>query len=194
MDKENLKAIHKLLFIKKFKDYIFKSKFIITHQKNINIELNDWDQLSSNLKYKFSEMTKNFNTLDSVYAYWVEQVENKFTLAEMTYILNHFNSEVGSKQAIIIDNQISFHVQTSFSFTGIIKDFPVINKEKLLMQKAWREEDKKMRFDINKKENIKGQEFALSPLGKRYFITAILNVSGNITDFINKCLQKISST
>ena len=194
MDKENLKAIHKLLFIKKFKDYIFKSKFIITHQKNINIELNDWDQLSSNLKYKFSEMTKNFNTLDSVYEYWVEQVENKFTLAEMTYILNHFNSEVGSKQAIIIDNQISFHVQTSFSFTGIIKDFPVINKEKLLMQKAWREEDKKMRFDINKKENIKGQEFALSPLGKRYFITAILNVSGNITDFINKCLQKISST
>jgi len=44
------------------------------------------------------------------------------------------------------------------------------------------------------KENIKGQEFALSPLGKKYFITAILNVSGNISDFINKCLQKISST
>ena len=62
------------------------------------------------------------------------------------------------------------------------------------MQKAWREEDEKMRFDINQKENIKGQEFALSPLGKKYFITAILNVSGNISDFINKCLQKISST
>ena len=60
------------------------------------------------------------------------------------------------------------------------------------MQKAWREEDEKMRFDINKKENIKGQEFALSPLGKKYFITAILNVSGNISDFIKKCLQKIS--
>jgi alkyl hydroperoxide reductase subunit AhpF len=48
-----------------------------------------------------------------------------------------------------------------------------------------------MRFDINKKENIQGQEFALSPLGKEYFITAILNVSGNISDLINRCLKKL---
>ena len=28
----------------------------------------------------------------------------------------------------------------------------VIHNEKLLMQKAWREEDEKMRFDINKRK------------------------------------------
>ena len=192
MDKKNLKEIHKLLFVKKFKDYIYKSKFISTHQESIDINIKNWDQLDPNLKYKFIEMTQEFITLDSVYTYWIDQVKNNFSLTEMTHILNHFNSEVGGKQAIIIDHQISFHVQSSFSFTGIIKDFPIIHSEKLLMQKAWREEDEKMRFDINKKENIKGQEFALSPLGKKYFITAILNVSGNISDFIKKCLQKIS--
>ena len=194
MDKKDLKEIHKLLFVNKFKDYIYKSKFISTHQEFIDIKLKNWDQLDHNLKYKFMEVTQEFKTLDSVYTYWIDQVKKNFSLNELTYIFNHLNSEVGSKQAIIIDNQISFHVQSSFSFTGTIKDFPVIHNEKLLMQKAWREEDEKMRFDINLKENIKGQEFALSPLGKKYFITAILNVSGNISDFINKCLQKISST
>ena len=172
MDKKDLKAIHKLLFVKKFKDYIYKSKFISTHQESIDINLKNWDQLDQNLKDKFIVMTQEFNTLESVYTYWIDQVKKNFSLTEIAFILDHFNSEVGSKQAIIIDNQISFHVQSSFSFTGIIKDFPVIHNEKLLMQKAWREEDEKMRFDINKKENIKGQEFALSPLGKKYFITA----------------------
>ena len=191
MDKKNIKKIHKLLFVKKFKDYIYKSKFISTHQESIDINLKNWDQLDQNLKDKFIVMTQEFNTLESVYTYWIDQIKKIF-LTEIAFILDHFNSEVGSKQAIIIDNQISFHVQSSFSFTGIIKDFPIIHNEKLLMQKAWREEDEKMRFDINKKENIKGQEFALSPLGKKYFITAILNVSGNISDFIKKCLQQIS--
>jgi hypothetical protein len=191
VDITNLKTIHKLLFVKKFKDYIYKSKFITSNQKNIDINLKKWDLLSPNLKYKFTEITKSFNNLDSVYTYWIDQINEKFSLLELTDILNHFNSEVGAKQAIIIDNQISFHVQSSFSFTGIIKDFPIIHNEKLLMQKAWREEDEKMRFDINKKENIQGQEFALSPLGKEYFITAILNVSGNISDLINRCLKKL---
>ena len=191
MDITNLKTIHKLLFVKKFKDYIYKSKFITSNQKNIDINLKKWDLLSPNLKYKFTEITKSFNNLDSVYTYWIDQINEKFSLLELTDILNHFNSEVGAKQAIIIDNQISFHVQSSFSFTGIIKDFPIIHNEKLLMQKAWREEDEKMRFDVNKKENIQGQEFALSPLGKEYFITAILNVSGNISDLINRCLKKL---
>ena len=166
MDKKDLKEIHKLLFVNKFKDYIYKSKFISTHQEFIDIKLKNWDQLDHNLKYKFMEVTQEFNSLESVYTYWIDQVKKNFTLTEITFILDHFNSEVGSKQAIIIDNQISFHVQSSFSFTGTIKDFPVIHNEKLLMQKAWREEDEKMRFDINLKENIKGQEFALSPLGK----------------------------
>ena len=52
MDKKDLKEIHKLLFVKKFKDYIYKSKFISTHQKFIDIKLKNWDQLDQNLKYK----------------------------------------------------------------------------------------------------------------------------------------------
>ena len=42
VDKKDLKAIHKLLFVKKFKDYIYKSKFISTHQESIDINLKNW--------------------------------------------------------------------------------------------------------------------------------------------------------
>ena len=63
MDKKDLKAIHKLLFVKKFKDYIYKSKFISTHQESIDINLKNWDQLDQNLKDKFIVMTQEFNTL-----------------------------------------------------------------------------------------------------------------------------------
>ena len=73
MDKKNLKAIHKLLFVKKFKDYIYKSKFISTHQESIDINIKNWDQLDQNLKDKFIVMTQEFNTLESVYTYWIDQ-------------------------------------------------------------------------------------------------------------------------
>ena len=73
MDKKDLKAIHKLLFVKKFKDYIYKSKFISTHQEFIDINLKNWDQLDQNLKDKFIVMTQEFNTLESVYTYWIDQ-------------------------------------------------------------------------------------------------------------------------
>ena len=78
MDKINLKAIHKLLFVKKFKDYIFKSKFISTNQEFININLKNWGQLDQNLKNKFIDMTQEFKTLDSVYTYWIDQVKKIF--------------------------------------------------------------------------------------------------------------------
>ena len=78
MDKKDLKAIHKLLFVKKFKDYIYKSKFISTHQESIDINLKNWDQLDQNLKYKFIEMTQEFVTLDSVYTYWIDQLKKIF--------------------------------------------------------------------------------------------------------------------
>ena len=79
MDITNLKTIHKLLFVKKFKDYIYKSKFITSNQKNIDINLKNWDLLSTNIKYKFTEVTKNFNNLDSVYTYWIDQINEKFS-------------------------------------------------------------------------------------------------------------------
>ena len=79
MDKKDIKEIHKLLFVNKFKDYIYKSKFISTHQEFIDIKLKNWDQLDHNLKYKFMEVTQEFNSLESVYTYWIDQVKKNFT-------------------------------------------------------------------------------------------------------------------
>ena len=42
----------------------------------------------------------------------------------------------------------------------------VIHNEKLLMQKAWREEDEKMRFDINRKKILRGRNLHFRLWGK----------------------------
>ena len=105
----------------------------------------------------------------------------------MIYLINKASNQSRSKQAIIIDNQISFHVQSSFSFTGIIKDFPIIQNEKLLMQKAWREEDEKMRFDINKKvypQDLVGQVHADGEIIAGSFWDLYL-LLGNMQQIIN---------
>ena len=87
MDKKNLKKIHKLLFVKKFKDYIYKSKFISTHQESIDINIKNWDQLDQNLKYKFIEMTQDFITLDSGQSNLASGIKNQFKTKTNIYTI-----------------------------------------------------------------------------------------------------------
>ena len=45
-------------------------------------------------------------------------------------------------------------------------------------QSLWNDEDERMRFSIEGNANADAQAFALSPLGKKYFTTVILNLTG----------------
>jgi hypothetical protein len=46
------------------------------------------------------------------------------------------------------------------------------------MQHIWNKEDDEMRFSIDDATNYEGTRFALSPLGKKYFVNSILKLTG----------------
>ncbi len=54
------------------------------------------------------------------------------------------------------------------------------------MQTLWNDADQRMRFSIQGAANAEGQAFALSPLGKRYFTTVILNLTGMVNQRIDE--------
>ena len=96
-------------------------------------------------------------------------------------LLTHFHSDVGRKQAKIVDHTVSTHVITTLSFSGKLKDIPGVQDERSRMQQIWNKEDDDMRFSIQDATNADGQRFAYSALGKKYFVTAILKLTGIIS-------------
>ena len=56
------------------------------------------------------------------------------------------------------------------------------------MQRLWNDEDERMRFSIQDAANADGQAFALSPLGKKYFTTIVLNLTG----IVNRQLEQVA--
>ena len=69
----------------------------------------------------------------------------------------------------------------TLSFSGKFKTLPGIEDERARMQHLWNEEDARMRFSVKGTDNADAQAFALSPLGKTYFTTVILNLTGIIS-------------
>ena len=84
---------------------------------------------------------------------------------ELDALISRFRSGVGKKQLQIVDHTISTHVMMTLSFSGKLRSLPGV-------------EDERMRFSIQDTTNADGQAFALSPLRKEYFATAILNLTG----------------
>ena len=99
---------------------------------------------------------------------------------DMDALLEHFGTGIGRKQLMIIDHSVAFHVMASLSMAGKIADnVPGSETERKRMQDLYNAEDDAMRFDPN--TSPEGTQFALSPVGKKYFTNAVLNVSGLIT-------------
>jgi hypothetical protein len=77
----------------------------------------------------------------------------------------------------------------ALSFSGKLKDVPGITEERAEMQRLWNDEDREMRFSIEDTANAEGQRFALSPLGKKYFVTAVLKLTG----IVNRRLDDLAA-
>ena len=128
-----------------------------------------------------AKVANEFTTLDWLHPQWQELDAREFNAEELDVLLTHFRSDVGRKQAMIVDHTVSTHVITTLSFAGKLKDIPGIQEERSRMQTAWNKEDDDMRFSIGDATNADGQRFAYSPLGKKYFVTAILKLTGIIS-------------
>lgn len=128
-----------------------------------------------------AKVAADFTNLDWLRPQWQDLDAREFSAGELDVLLAHFNSEVGRKQAKIVDHTVSTHVITTLSFSGRLKDIPGVQEERSRMQHIWNKEDDDMRFSIQDATNADGQRFAYSALGKKYFVTAILKLTGIIS-------------
>lgn len=133
------------------------------------------------LEQVMSGLDEQFNSLAWLKPLWRDLARSEFSDSEVDQLLAHLSSEVGRKQVQIVDHTVSTHVMMVLSFSGKLKDVPGISEERTEMQRLWNDEDRAMRFSIQGAANAEGQRFALSPLGKKYFITAVLKLTGIVS-------------
>ena len=128
-----------------------------------------------------AKVADDFSNLDWLRPQWEDLDSREFSAEELDVLLAHFHSDVGRKQAKIVDHTVSTHVITRLSFSGKLQDIPGVQEERSRMQNIWNKEDDEMRFSIQDATNAEGQRFAYSALGKKYFVTAILKLTGIIS-------------
>ena len=133
------------------------------------------------LRPVMAKVADDFTNLDWLRPQWQDLDSREFSSEELGVLLTHFHSDVGRKQAKIVDHTVSTHVITTLSFSGKLKDIPGVEEERSRMQHIWNQEDDDMRFSIQDATNADGQRFAYSVLGKKYFVTAILKLTGIIS-------------
>lgn len=138
------------------------------------------------LQPTMAKVADDFTNLDWLRPQWQDLDSREFTAEELHVLLTHFHSDVGRKQAKIVDHTVSTHVITTLSFSGKLKDIPGVQEERSRMQHIWNKEDDDMRFSIQDATNADGQRFAYSALGKKYFVTAILKLTGIISRRIDE--------
>jgi hypothetical protein len=125
-----------------------------------------------------AKLTVDFTSLDWLRPQWQELSQSEFSAEELDVLLAHFRTDVGRKQVKIVDHTISTHVMTTLSFSGKLRDVPGAEEDRTRMQHIWNKEDDEMRFSIDDATNYEGTRFALSPLGKKYFVSSILKLTG----------------
>ena len=137
-------------------------------------------------KQVMAKVAKDFSSLEWLRPQWEDLDSREFSAEEIDVLLAHFRSDVGRKQAKIVDHTVSTHVITTLAFSGKLKDIAGVQEERSRMQHIWNKEDDDMRFSIQDATNADGQRFAYSALGKKYFVTAILKLTGIISHRIDE--------
>lgn len=122
---------------------------------------------------------RDWSSMEWIAPEWAELVRSSLDASEVETLLAHFATEVGRKQARIIDHAVFFHVSGTYGFSGrLIQDFPGTEQEQKTLTYVWAEEDREMRFSVAASDNIEGQRFALSPLGAKYQKVLVIKLTG----------------
>jgi hypothetical protein len=125
-------------------------------------------------------INRDFSSLEWLSEEWALLNDREFSERDIDQLLRHFHTEYGRKQIMIVDHGVAVHVQSALTFSGKLQyDVPGLEQDRDLMQRLFFDEDRDMRFNIA--DSPEGTQFALSPIGKRYFVNAMLKVSGMIS-------------
>ena len=133
------------------------------------------------LEQLMHRVDSQFSDLEWLKPQWTSLYSEAFSEDEIEELAAHFRTQSGAKQLQIIDHTVSTHVMMTLSFSGKFTSVRGIEDERARMQQLWNDEDERMRFSVQGTDNADAQAFALSPLGKKYFTTVILNLTGVIS-------------
>lgn len=126
------------------------------------------------------QVQRDFSNLEWLSEEWVQMNAREFSVQDMDLLLAHFSTEIGRKQLMIVDHSVAFHVMASLSLAGKIQEnLPGTEADRKRMQDLYTAEDDAMRFDHN--DSPEATQFAFSPVGKKYFVNAVLKVSGLVS-------------
>ena len=137
-------------------------------------EANPWWRQAeeSLLEEMMQDVEENFSNLQWLHSQWVDLYADAFSDDEIAQLVAHFRTETGAKQVQTIK----------------FKTLSGLEDERARMQQLWNEENAGMRFSVKGTDNADAQAFAFSPLGKKYFTTVILNLTG----IINRRIAQIA--
>lgn len=139
------------------------------------------------------QVNRQFSSMEWLSEEWSQLDDREFSEQDIDRLLAHFQTGYGRKQIMIVDHGVAMHVQGALTFSGkMVYELPGSEDERSLMQRVYGEEDREMRFNIA--ESPEGVQFALSPVGKRYIVNAVLKVSGMISRRLDDTAASIPQT
>ena len=140
-----------------------------------------WQQAQTALmSAAVKQINRDFSSLEWLSEEWGQLNDRDFSERDIDVLLSHFHTEYGRKQIMIVDHGVAVHVQSALTFSGKMQyDVPGLEQDRDLMQHLFFDEDRDMRFNIA--DSPEGTQFAMSAMGKRYFVNAMLKVSGMIS-------------
>ena len=123
--------------------------------------------------------------MEWLYADWKMLLYNEYSQYELATLASHLETAVGKKQAKIIDHYVSQYVINTLTFSGKFLQVKGTEAERQKMQQLFTIEGREMRFSVTGSENAEGQAFALSRLGKKYFVNNVIKLVGIINHYLD---------
>jgi len=139
------------------------------------------------------QVNRRFSSMEWLAVEWSQLDDREFSEQDIDRLLTHFQTDYGRKQIMIVDHGVALHVQGALTFSGkMVYELPGSEDERSLMQSVYGDEDREMRFNLA--ESPEGVQFAMSPVGKRYVVNAVLKVSGMISRRLDDTAASIPQT
>ena len=143
-----------------------------------------WRQSEEALIEKIeSSMIDDYGFYEWMVPEWERMVQETFDDREVRQLIAHFKTNIGGKQASVIDHSVARQVMMSLTFSGKLKPpLAQLAGDLKLFQAIYHREEKEIRFVTTDLDGADAQAFALSQLGKKYFTTLIISLTGRINE------------
>jgi hypothetical protein len=153
-----------------------------------------WRQAENTMaRAAMKQVQQQFSNLEWLSEEWGQLDEREFTETQVDLLLAHFKTPYGRKQLMLVDHGMAVHVQGTLTLTDkLVPEVPGAEEERNRMQTVFNDEDREMRYNID--DSPEATRFVMSPLGRRYFVNAMLNVTGMINRRIDETAASLRQT